>query len=101
MEPELKRFLERKFDEVKYLIYQLGRLDMALSQDLSDQVSALQAEDGIVISTLNDLATKASQNGSVTDADVQAAVDAIKTEVSNLSTAVTTDDPSTPPAPAQ
>lgn len=101
MDHETKRFLEHQFNEVKDLIYQTWRLDMALSDDLSTQLSALQAEDGVVISTLNDLATKASQNGSVSDTDVQAAVDAIKAEVTNLSTAVATDDPSTPPAPAQ
>lgn len=73
-----------------------------LAAQLAQDVSDLQAEDGIVISALNSLAAKAAAAGSVSDADVQAAVSAVRTEINNLTTAVATDNPApaTPPAPA-
>ncbi len=73
---------------------------MALSDDLKTQITALQAEDGIVVQALNDLLSKSKSAGSVSDADVQAAVDAVKGEISNLDAAVVSDDPSAEPTPA-
>lgn len=72
---------------------------MGLSDDLKQSVADLVAEDGAVITALNDLAAKAAANGSVSDADVQAAADVVKSEVSKLSAAVAADD-SAPAAPA-
>lgn len=72
---------------------------MALVDDLKTAVAALQAEDGIVIAALNDLLAKSKTNGSVSDVDVQAAVDAVKAEVGKLGATVTADDPGVNPAP--
>lgn len=67
----------------------------AQMSELSDQVNALVAEDGLVIGALNDLAAKVAA-GTATAADAQAAKDTIAGEVSKLQAAVATDDP--PPA---
>ena len=63
--------------------------------ELADQVAALVAEDGVVISSLNDLASKVA-GGTATVADAQAAKDAIAGEVLKLQAAVAADNP--PPA---
>lgn len=71
---------------------------MALSDDLKAQVAALQAEDGVIIAALNDLKSKAV-GGTVTDADVQAAIDAIKAEIANVDATVQATDPTPAPPP--
>lgn len=78
---------------------------MALADDQRAAIDDLKAEDGLIISALDDLATKASQTGSVSDTDVQAAIDGVKSEIDRIHAAVTKDDPGavptpTPPAPA-
>ena len=74
---------------------------MALSDDVRSAVEDLKSENGVIISALDDLAAKASQQGSVSDADVQAAVADIRTEIDRVHAAVVADDPGsvTPPAP--
>lgn len=75
--------------------------EMALTEDLAAAIADLQAENGVVISALDDLLAKANARGSVSDTDVQAAVDAVKAEVARIGQAVQTDDPGViPPAPA-
>jgi hypothetical protein len=73
-------------------------VQMALTDDLKAGINDLQAEDGIVIQTLNDLLTKAQTNGSVSDTDVAAAVGQIKDEVARLGAAVQSANPG--PAPS-
>jgi hypothetical protein len=87
------------------LILQRQETQMALADDQRAAIDDLKAEDGVIIAALDDLAAKASRTGSVSDADVQAAVDSIRSEIDRVHAAVTTDDPSvapapTPPAPA-
>lgn len=72
---------------------------VALSDDLKAQITALQNEDGVIIAALNDLKAKAA-GGTVSDTDVQAAIDQIKAELSRVDEVVQVDDPSVePPAP--
>jgi hypothetical protein len=71
--------------------------------DLNQAVTDLQSEDGLVISGLNDLASKIASGGTVTEADINAVKDNVVAEVSKLQAALQTDDPSVtpqPPAPA-
>jgi hypothetical protein len=73
-------------------------LDSELGAQLQTEIAALQAEDGIVIQTLNDLLTKAQSGGSVSDTDVADAVGRIKDEVAKLGAAVQSANPG--PAPS-
>lgn len=87
----------------------------ALTQEVADALTALQtkvdalkAEDSIVVTEIQALAAKAQSQGSVSDADVQAAVDAIhakvadiQTEIDTVTAAATAAQPPAPnPAPA-
>lgn len=89
----LKKYLDREFAKIRRMI-------MALSDDLKTQVADLQAEDGTVLAALNDLLSKSKSAGSVSDGDVQAAVDAVKAEIGKLDAGVVADDPSAEPTPA-
>jgi hypothetical protein len=82
------------------LILQRQETQMALADDQRAAIDDLKAEDGVIIAALDDLAAKASRTGSVSDADVQAAVDGIRSEIDRVHAAVTTDDPDVAPAPA-
>lgn len=74
---------------------------MALADDQRAALDDLKAEDGVIISALDDLAAKASQTGSVSDADVQASIAGVRAEIDRIHAAVTKDDPGVlPPAPA-
>lgn len=73
---------------------------VAAIDDLKSAVADLQAEDGLIISGLDDLASKVASGGTVTEADIQAVKDTVSAEVSRLQSALSTDDPSVvPPAP--
>ena len=74
-------------------------VSMALADDQRQAIEDLKAEDGIIIAALDDLANKASSAGSVSDAEVQAAVDSIRSEIDRVHSAVMTDDPDVVPAP--
>jgi len=67
--------------------------------DLRQAVADLQAEDGLIIAGLDDLAAKVNSGGTVTSADIQAVKDNVRAEVNRLQTALTTDDPGITPAP--
>lgn len=85
------------------LLVNLQEVNMAAIDDLRQAVADLQAEDGLIISGLDDLASKVASGGTVTEADIQAVKDNVAAEVSRLQTALSTDDPGvvpTPPAPA-
>lgn len=73
---------------------------MALADDQVAALNDLKAEDGVIIGALDDLATKASQAGSVSDADVQASIDTVRAEIDRIHAAVTQDDPGVLPTPA-
>lgn len=87
---------------------------MSLTTDLQDQVASIQTtahelvgEGGVIIAALNDLAAKAKNTGSVSDADVQAAVTAaneantqLQGQLAALHSAVQATDPSVEPPPA-
>jgi TolA-binding protein len=84
------------------LILQRQETQMALADDQRAALDDLKSEDGVIISALDDLAAKASRTGSVSDADVQSAIDGIRSEIDRVHAAVATDDPGalpTPPAP--
>jgi hypothetical protein len=72
---------------------------MSLADDQRAAIEDLKAEDGVIIAALDDLAAKASSAGSVSDAEVQASIDSIRSEIDRIHTAVVTDDPdvTTPP----
>jgi hypothetical protein len=72
--------------------------EMALTDDLKTEIAALQAEDGVIITALNDLKAKAV-DGTVADTDVQAAIDSIKAELTRVDAIVQTDDPPAPTPP--
>lgn len=72
---------------------------MALADDQMAAINDLKAEDGVIIAALDDLAAKASRTGSVSDAEVQAAVDSVRAEIDRVHTAVTKDDPGMVPPP--
>lgn len=76
---------------------------MALADDQMAAINDLKSEDGVIVAALDDLAAKASSAGSVSDAEVQGAIDSIRSEIDRVHAAVTQDDPGvlpTPPAPA-
>lgn len=73
---------------------------MALADDQRAAIDDLKAEDGLIILALDDLAAKAAQTGSVSDTDVQSAIDGVKAEIDRIHAAVTKDDPGAIPAPA-
>lgn len=74
---------------------------VAAIDDLRSAVADLQAEDGLIVAGLDDLAAKVASGGTVTEADIQAVKDTVSAEVSRLQSALATDDPNmTPPAPA-
>lgn len=72
---------------------------MALADDQRAAIDDLKAEDGVIIAALDDLAAKASSAGSVSDADVQSAIDSIRSEIDRVHASVTQDDPGVVPAP--
>jgi hypothetical protein len=74
-------------------------IQMALADDQRAALDDLKAEDGVIVAALDDLAAKASQTGSVSDADVQAAIDGIRGEIDRVHAAVVKDDPGAVPAP--
>ncbi len=81
-------------------ILQKQEMQMALADDQRAALDDLKAEDGVIIAALDDLATKASNAGSVSDADVQAAIANVRTEIDRIHAAVVQDDPgAVPPAP--
>lgn len=80
-------------------VLQNQEIQMALTDDLRNQITALQNEDGVIITALNDLLAKAQQGGSVSDTDVQAAIDSIKSELSRVDSVVQTNDPGAEPTP--
>ena len=75
---------------------------MALADDQIAALNDLKDADGVIIGALDDLASKASQQGSVSDTDVQAAIDTVRGEIDRIHAAVAQDDPGMvpPPAPA-
>jgi hypothetical protein len=74
-------------------------IQMALADDQRAAIDDLKSEDGVIIAALDDLAAKASSAGSVSDADVQAAIDGIRSEIDRVHAAVTKDDPGAVPTP--
>ena len=77
---------------------------MGALEDLQAGVTALVAEDGVVLSVVADLAAKAgaSADGTVSAADVQTASDAIKAEVAKVQAALVAADPTVAvPAPVE
>jgi hypothetical protein len=86
---------------VVQLVLRRQETQMALADDQRAALDDLKAEDGVVISALNDLLSKAnaSPTGTVSDADVQASIDGIRAEIDRVHAAVTADDPSVIPAP--
>ncbi|MGH3783486.1 MAG: hypothetical protein ACRDRO_23415 [Pseudonocardiaceae bacterium] len=74
--------------------------EMALLDDLNAGVAALTTEAGEVVAVVQDLATKAANQGSVSDADVQAALASIATSVTAMHSQVVASDPGVVPTPA-
>lgn len=72
---------------------------MALADDQRAAIEDLKSEDGVIIAALDDLKAKSSSAGSVSDADVQAAIDNIRTEIDRVHSTVLADDPGVVPAP--
>lgn len=70
---------------------------MSLADDQRTAIEDLKAEDGVIISALDDLATRAASAGSVSDAEVQASIDSIRSEIDRVHAAVLQDDPGTAP----
>lgn len=106
-ECEHRGLLDRMAEKLDTLIREVSNLNrkvnaqMALTDDMKAAVTALVAEEGVVASVLSDLAAKASQQGSVSDADVQAAVAQINSSVADLTAAAVAADPTfVPPVPA-
>lgn len=86
---------------VVHKILQNQESEVAAIDDLRSAVADLQAEDGLIIQGLDDLAAKVAAGGTVTEADIQAVKDNVAAEVTRLQQALSTDDPSVvPPAPA-
>lgn len=73
---------------------------MALADDQIAAINDLKSEDGVIIAALDDLAAKAAQTGSVSDADVQASIASVRSEIDRIHAAVTKDDPGVLPTPA-
>lgn len=86
---------------VVQLILRRQETQMALADDQRAAIDDLKAEDGVIVAALDDLKAKAdaSPTGTVSDADVQSAIDGIRAEIDRVHAAVTADDPSVIPAP--
>jgi hypothetical protein len=84
---------------VVQLVLRRQETQMALADDQRAALDDLKAEDGLVIGALKDLLARAQATGSVSDADVQSAIDGIRAEINRVHAEITADDPSVIPAP--
>lgn len=92
---ELESRLDARLDIIKY---RLGEV-MALTDELAQAVQDLTASEGSVLAELDKLVQLAQERGSVSDADIQAAVNSIKDKVQAVNDRIQQIDAGQGPAP--
>jgi TolA-binding protein len=91
----------RHLHELAHQLLKNQEKQMALADDLVQRIQNVETTDATAVSILKDLAAKAAQAGSVSDATIQDAIARLDAANQGLSDESSADDPNvTPPAPA-